>query len=130
MAAKVSESSARRSTPSTFAPRTASVGRTRMRLMVASSVVRSGAESTQRTQRTQRSDYESVAKSPRHHGGHGGQEVQTCPQQDFSSASPVSSVVESLILQCALCRFRFVSIVSFVFDQRVQSSRLQRETGS
>src|SRR3989449_8876519 len=76
------------------------------------------------------SPLESVAKLPRHHGGHGGQEVQTCPKQDFSSASPVSSVVESLILQCALCSFRFVSIVSFVLDQRVQSSPLQRETGS
>jgi hypothetical protein len=50
--------------------------------------------------------------------------------RDFSSASPVSSVVESLILQCALCSFRFVSIVSFVLDQRVESSKLQQELGS
>src|SRR5882672_11843890 len=45
---------------------------------------------------------ERLANLPRRHGGHGGQEVQTCPQQDFSSESAVSSVVESLILQCAL----------------------------
>src|SRR3989442_13334102 len=40
-----------------------------------------------------------VPKLPRHHGGHGGYEVQTCSKRDFSSAS---SVVESLILQRAL----------------------------
>src|SRR3989442_9251876 len=43
-----------------------------------------------------------VTESHRHHRGHGGQEVKPTPKHDSSSASPVSSVVESLILQCAL----------------------------
>src|SRR5882672_6274579 len=56
--------------------------------------------------------FRELPSEPRHHGGRGGQEAQSSSKTGFAPVSPVSSVVESAILQPARCAHYSVETIS------------------